>query len=280
MKHHPASDHATYLSKWQLSAPEPLADTPTSVVWKVKQQNGDPAVLKLLKPLGLLQEVHGADFLQRQQGLGCARLLARDKTVFLIEYISDYTLRDHLIATSDREATEIVCQVIERIHSDATLVPLTKLPSLEVYCEALLVRAKTDAKPEPTGLIAKAAGVLSDLVQQQQGVRALHGDIHHRNILLSDNRGWLAIDPGSLLADPAFEVATVFFNPDGHQQLVEDPARVRYLAETFSALLGRSVTTILQYAFVYACLSACWAEEDGRDANSRLATAAIIDQML
>lgn len=277
---HPASGHAAFLKKWSLSDPVLLAETPTGMVWKVRQQNGEPAVLKLLKPLGLPQEVDGADFLAWRNGNGCAKLLKREHTVFLIEYVSDYTLRDHMIATSDKEATVIICEVIRNVHKPVAGGPLKDLPHLREYCEGLFRKATADRKAGNSGLIVKAADLLESLIKEQENIRPLHGDIHHRNIMLSPTRGWLAIDPGSLMADPAFETANVFFNPDDMEDLVEDPARIQNLLETFGDLLDRPVNTILHYGFVYACLSASWAEEDGRDPASRLRAAEMMYGMI
>ena len=277
---HPASDHHTYLRKWELSAPDPLAETPTGMVWKVRQKSGEPAVLKLLKPLGLPQEVDGADFLEWRNGNGCAKLLKREHTVFLIEYVGDYTLRDHLIATSDKEATSIICDVITNIHSDIADTPPKKFPHLREYCSGLFRKATADRKTSNSGLITKAADLLEKLITEQREVRPLHGDIHHCNIMLSPTRGWLAIDPGSLMADPVFETANVFFNPDDMEDMVEDPARIQYLAETFGSLLNRQTKTILQYGFIYACLSASWAEEDGHNPTSRLRAAEMMYGMI
>ena len=277
---HPASDHAAYLAKWNLSNPVLLADTPTGMVWKVHQQNDEPAVLKLLKPLGLPQEFDGANYLQWRNGNGCAKLLRREHTVFLIEYVSDYTLRDHLIATSDKEATAIICEVITNVHKPVAGGPPKNLPHLREYCEGLFRKAKVDRAAGSSGLIVKAADLLENLILEQKEIRPLHGDIHHRNIMLSPTRGWLAIDPGSLMADPTFEIANMFFNPDDMEAMVEDLARIQYLAETFSSLLNRPAKTVLHYGFVYACLSASWAEEDGRDPASRLRVAELMNGML
>ena len=257
-----------------------LAETPTGMVWKVRQQNRVPAVLKLLKPLGIPQEVDGADYLEWRGGSGCAKLLKREHTVYLIEYVSDCTLRDHLIATSDKEATAIICEVITNVHSKIEGPPPSQLPQLGEYCEGLFRKATIDRNAGNSGLIVKAANLLEKLITEQADIRPLHGDIHHRNIMLSKSRGWLAIDPGSLMADPAFETANVFFNPDEMENMVEDPARIQYLAKTFGNLLDRPAKTALKYGFVYACLSASWAEEDGRDPASRLRTAEMMNGMV
>jgi len=277
---HPASDHATYLAKWGLSDSTLLAETPTGMVWKVHQQNGEPAVLKLLKPLGLPQEVDGADFLEWRDGSGCAKLLKREHTVFLIEYVSDYSLRDHLIATDDNETTSIICEVIANVHKPVAGAPPKHLPLFREYCEGLFRKAAVDRKAGNSGLIVNAADLLEKLIPKQEDIRPLHGDIHHRNIMLSKSRGWLAIDPGSLMADPVFEVANVFFNPDDMETMVEDPARIQFLADTFGNFLNRPTKTVLQHGFVYACLSASWAEEDGRDPASRLRVAKLMNGMI
>ena len=259
--------------------PELLAETPTSMVWKVRQNSGEPAVLKLLKPLGVPQEVDGADYLQWRDGNGCAHLLRRDSSVFLIEYVSDYTLRDHLIAANDMEATAIICDVMRQLQTPVSAQPPNSLPNLLEYCEGLYRKAESDRKSDKDTLIIKAAKMLDMLIDSQRDIRPLHGDLHHRNIMRSPMRGWLAIDPGSLIADPAFEAANVFFNPDDMEKLVEDPVRIQYLADAFAETLDRSTKTILQYGFVYACLSASWAEQDGRDPASRLRIAEMMNGM-
>ena len=44
-----------------------------------------------------------------------------------------------------------------------------------------------------------AAAIAADLLPKPQGVGALHGDIHHSNILDCEDRSWLAFDPKGLL---------------------------------------------------------------------------------
>ncbi len=277
---HPADDHAHYVKKWRLHEPLPLADTPTGKVWKVLQENGEPAVLKLLKPRGTPQEIHGADFLQNQKGHGCVHLLKREGTVFLIEYAGSHSLRDHLAATGDGPATNVICEVIRQIHAFDAPHRLNHLPSLKAYFISLTRKAEAELAANRPGFITIAADLLDRLATEQRNIRPLHGDIHHENIIWSKQRGWLAIDPGSLTADPAYETSNVFFNPGGFEKLVQDPERIRFLAKTFADLLDRSTKTILQYAFAHACLSASWAEEDGRNPTSRLAAASLIHSML
>jgi streptomycin 6-kinase len=44
--------------------------------------------------------------------------------------------------------------------------------------------------------------------------RALHGDLHHENVLDFGERRWLAIDPHGLHGERFFDFANIFTNPD------------------------------------------------------------------
>jgi streptomycin 6-kinase len=53
------------------------------------------------------------------------------------------------------------------------------------------------------------------LLATQRDVVALHGDMHHENVLRFGSRGWLAIDPKGLTGERGFDYANIFCNPDG-----------------------------------------------------------------
>jgi streptomycin 6-kinase len=62
-----------YLNQWQLSDPEPLAETFTSDLFKV-QAFGQTAVLKILSEAGAADERAAADVLNWYDGHGAIRL--------------------------------------------------------------------------------------------------------------------------------------------------------------------------------------------------------------
>lgn len=64
------------------------------------------------------------------------------------------------------------------------------------------------------GIFAHCMAIANNLLNEPRNVVALHGDIHHRNILDFGERGWLAIDPKSLLGEQGFEYANLLCNPD------------------------------------------------------------------
>ena len=46
------------------------------------------------------------------------------------------------------------------------------------------------------------------------GPVALHGDMHHFNVLRAGREPWLAIDPKGLAGDPCFDVCQFLRNPE------------------------------------------------------------------
>ena len=44
----------------------------------------------------------------------------------------------------------------------------------------------------------------------------VHGDFHHHNLLSNDD-GWVVIDPKPMVGEPEFDVPTFLWNPIGHQ---------------------------------------------------------------
>jgi hypothetical protein len=70
-------------------------------------------------------------------------------------------------------------------------------------------------------------GIEKHLLETTTEYVALHGDLHHENILLS-HRGWLLIDPKGLVGDPAFEAAAFIRNP--YPGLANEPNLEQLLA--------------------------------------------------
>jgi len=44
----------------------------------------------------------------------------------------------------------------------------------------------------------------------------VHGDFHHHNLLSNDD-GWVVIDPKPMVGEPEFDVPPFLWNPIGHQ---------------------------------------------------------------
>lgn len=96
----------------------------------------------------------------------------------------------------------------------------------------------------------------------------LHGDLHHENILLDGERGWLAIDPKGVIGPKPMECGRFLHNfmedeIDGASTFME--ASIDQLChvldvrlDTFASTLGMSRRDLAQANYVDAVLSFCW----------------------
>ena len=75
---------------WHVSQPVLIADTFSSLVWKVSLPDGTPAIVKGLKPIkDIADELRGADYLVWRNGRGAVRLLGRENNLMLLEYAGE-----------------------------------------------------------------------------------------------------------------------------------------------------------------------------------------------
>ena len=245
------------MRRWGAADPVLLALTPTSRVHRVRLAGGT-AVIKELTPTGKQEELRGADLLQWRGGAGYVTLIARDGPTMLLEDAGEYSLLDHLDDHGDASATAVAAVAIAALHTDRPDPPPETLLPLADSFASLFSLADTGGD----ALVREAAAVATALLARQRGVRPIHGDFHHEN-LLRGPRGWLAIDPKSLLGDPGYDVANMFYNPVSRDDLRLDPGRIRAMATGLATAVDRDVPTLLRWAFAHACLSASWHLEDG-----------------
>ena len=84
--------------------------------------------------------------------------------------------------------------------------------TLERWFGALFHKAAADRDAGIESIYVRSASRAAQLLADQQDVRVLHGDIHHRNIRKS-SRGWLSFDPKGVVGERAYECANTLCNP-------------------------------------------------------------------
>jgi len=264
-----------YCKKWNLSAPQPIATTPTSNVFKVVLQ-GQAAVLKILNEKGRTSETLGATVLRYFNGNGAVKLLQADEGAHLLEYVDGRSLKEVVEKGNDEQATQIICNLLHKLHSHSDNVP-PSLISMEHNFHSLFSKASEGIKDD---IYITGAKVAKHLISTEREVRVLHGDIHHENILESSSRGWLAIDPKNLKGERTYDVANVFYNPNGFLKQAATENVIKRRCEQFSRELGLDKKRILEFAFAYGCLSAAWCIEDNQNPEETLAIARAIQRMI
>lgn len=252
-----------------------ISQTSTSCIYRVSH-NGAPAILKVLTELGKKIESNGASALRCFDGTGSVRLLNGNSDGLLLEYIDGPKLSTLVKNNQDGQATKIICEVLDRLHSYSDSIP-KEIPDLKKQFHSLFIRARNE---EDNSIFYKAAKIGEELISTETEKRLLHGDIHHTNILKSTQRGWLAIDPQPLCGERTYDLANSFFNPDDMSELVETKERVEMLAEVYADHLQVDKKRILKFAFAHGGLSMSWQLDDGEDPARRLRITKLIEQLL
>ncbi|MBZ9963159.1 aminoglycoside phosphotransferase family protein [Mesorhizobium sp. BR1-1-2] len=264
--------------RWKVSAPELIAETFSSRIWKVRREDGSPAIVKALKPFDdVADELRGEHFLAWRRGEGAVRLLGRDGHSKLLEYAGETMLSKVLDEQGDDAATAIAAEVMAKLLSPSDHPAPADLQPLRERFSSLFKKAATDRDAGHVSIYVEAAAIADRLLDDPRDIRPLHGDLHHENILHGP-RGWLAIDPKGIFGDPGFDAANMFYNPLDRDDLCLDPPRIAGMAEVFARTLGQTPAAILDHTIAYGCLSASWHHEDGNavEENRELSVAAAI----
>ncbi|HWK64905.1 MAG TPA: aminoglycoside phosphotransferase family protein [Rhizobiaceae bacterium] len=264
--------------RWKVSGPVLVTETFSSRIWKVFMEDGNPAIVKDLKPFDDVEdELRGAHLLRWRRGQGAVRLLGMDGQRMLLEHAGETMLQNELDTLGDPAATEIAADVLARLLLPSDQPLPSGLQPLRERFASLFRKAKADRDEGHTSLYVVAAGVAERLLSDPRDVRPLHGDLHHENIMHGP-RGWLAIDPKGVLGDPAFDAANMFYNPLDRDDLCLDPKRIAGMAVIFARMLQQDPRRVLDHALAYGCLSAAWHHEDDNAADEarELAIAAAI----
>lgn len=255
----------TYLSKWGLTADGALIHTPGSILVPVCRES----VAAMLKVAFVDEERRGAAAMVWWGGEGAARVLAHDDDALLMERAQgNRPLVTMAQSGRDDEATRILCAAANALHAPrqeprpSTLVPLPRwFQALEPAADRL------------GGVFRLAAATARELLAEPREIVALHGDIHHGNILDFGPRGWLAIDPKGVLGEHGFDFANIFCNPDF--EIATGPGRLARQAAIVAEAARLDRARLLQWILAYAGLSAAWSLEDGDDPQLALTVAEI-----
>ena len=265
-----------YLKTWNLTEPKLLADTPTSRVYAVTC-NKEKVVLKLLSPIGKIDEASGAAALKCFNGNGAVSLLKCDTKAQLLEFADGDDLAALVKKGEDEKATTIIADILNKLHYSYSGSPPVELTKLSDRFSSLVKKAGEDESKGLNSIFEKAAEVANLLIESQKDLHILHGDIHHGNIKFSTKRGWLAIDPKGIVGERAYDAANTLCNPWDMESLVEDEERLLKNASILSKRLKVDYSRLLSFTFVHACLSAIWLLEDGLDPTHALTMVKIVE---
>ncbi|MDP9260962.1 MAG: aminoglycoside phosphotransferase family protein [Actinomycetota bacterium] len=193
--------------RWDLRAGEPYVPGAAGYVVRVERADGTPAVLKVFWPHREAEQE--ADALERWDGEGAVRLLARDneRSAMLLERCEPGSF----LSTHD-DPVGVLVELLRRLwRSGDGFRPLAD--DAEWWLEHDL------AEVPDKRLRDAAVHYLRELVPTQGEQVLLHQDLHGENVLAAQREPWLVIDPKPLAGEREFSVAPIVRSSElGHSK--------------------------------------------------------------
>lgn len=263
-----------YLAKWNLHKPIEISNTSTSCIYKVSHKAGF-AVLKLLTKIGQKDEKNAAAALRNFSGNGAIGIYKNDEYAQLLEYIEGGSLTKIFLEGSKFEDIAIICATLRKLHQAKCK---EALPHFSQRFSSLRSRilGETGRMDVLDELCRIAAPILEELLAERVDEVVLHGDLHHENVLYHPLRGWLAIDPKGFVGERTYDTANIFLNPRGFDKNIYSADRISRIANIIADEMNLNRDRILKFAFVHACLSACWSIEDGDGPETAIAVSLVL----
>lgn len=241
-----------YLQLWKLEIDGESFQTHSSSLLPVRDQ-GRAAILKLPT---VDDERQAGQLMHWWQGQGAADVYAFDQAsgaIVLERLSSEPSLKQMALNGRDDEAMRILCQAAVKLHSK----PAQNLPPL--FTLERWFRTLAPMAARYGGMLSYGASIAERLLADQRDVVVLHGDLHHENLLWSEQRGWLLIDPKGLYGERTFDYINLLRNPQF--ELAGQPARFAHQTWLISQEAGLDRRRFLEWTVAFACLSAAWYHE-------------------
>jgi streptomycin 6-kinase len=293
---------ATLLERWDLSIAE-LFPLSWNYVVAAEREPGGACVLKIGPPVraggeGTVREALAL----RLAGRSAVLVLEEDAEAgaLLLERAIPGTPVSELCADDDDGATEIVAAEMLNFwmpaEPDCGLPPVSSLEeTFEVFDAGphggsarkdlvqTLAEIDSGLRDLRTASVT-ARRVLEELVADRKPAVVLHGDLHHDNVLMHEERGWVIIDPKGFVGDAGYDTAAMLYNPLGYVDGISDPEPLlRRRLAIVSGVVGIDRDVLAAWGFVKVVLSLLWDLADGgelRRDSGRMRTMASLRKMI
>ena len=185
------------VAQWDLVLGEPYPPGAAGYAVRAELPDGTPAVLKISNPHRECEQE--ADALERWDGDGAVRLLARDdeRHALLLERCEPGTF-----LSESPDALDVLIELLPRLWKNAD--GFHTLADEAAWWAEYLPRECRDGK-----LLNAALHYIRELAPTQGEQVLVHQDLHGENVLAAEREPWLVIDPKPLAAEREFSVAPI-----------------------------------------------------------------------
>ena len=257
---------------WKLSDLTPVSNLTYNYVLS-GFQGSQPIILKLaFKADDLKKE---AMALSAFAGFGVIEILEQTDNALLLERAIPGTPLKSYFPSKDKEAIEIACKVIQRLHE----APLPPVQSNFPHIQDWLTILDQNWDGIPNHYLNKARLLKNKLLKESNSSVLLHGDLHYDNIL-KNAEDWLVIDPKGVIGDPIYEVGCLIREPLAELLKQSDQNtilnhRIHIICDHFKL----DKTKIIEWTFVQCVMACCWFLEDNQSPKDALQFISILDNI-
>ena len=236
--------------------PTPLINTEFATLWRIARPGGD-LVIKHFKPGVFKDEAPGLDYCRAKAATGHAiSILEIAEDLCLMPYLDGPTLgnqaRSGDLIAADRELAWIGKR-LQAVDHD-----YLKLPHVaDWYRDLFSLRYAPDCPADLNGNMHAAAETTKSLLAEISDPVALHGDLHHDNVIRTQ-MGTSAIDAKGVYAPPAFEASNALRNPEGLSEQFASIDLQRQRTQIYAEYLDRPPCEIAAWAATRCALSIAW----------------------
>jgi streptomycin 6-kinase len=231
------------ISAWRIVV-ERVEETESSIL-AFGQRDDQQVVLKVIRNRG--DEWESAEILDAFQGNGVVRVYDSVEGAMLLERLTPgHSLASMAVSGADDDATGVLAATINAM--SPRRLPYA-VPTVHDWGKGFERYAASRDTQIPKHLLSAAHQVYAELCQSQTCVRLLHGDLHHGNVLLDAQRGWVAVDPKGVIGEIEYEVGAALRNPSDRPDLFADPTVIQSRVERFTRELGLDTSRTQSWAF-------------------------------
>lgn len=243
---------------WGLTLRKPFSNLSFNFVAPVLCPERGEAVLKFGFPHeAFANECHALHYFG---GTSAVNIFQSDPSAgkMLLEYIKPGTSLQSV--KDDDRATEIAAATMQSLWKNVEANHV--FPSVRDWLgafQSLRARFQGSTGPLCSHVFGLAEAVAAELLDSMGEPVLLHGDLHHDNIILARDRGWIVIDPKGVTGEREYEVGALLRNPDHEIYTKNFDRRIAIL----EAVLGFDRQRMIRWCFVQAVLSVVWSVNGG-----------------
>jgi len=205
------------------------------------------------------------------EGNGAAQVIAHENEAILLSRATGLASLSAMSREGqDDVACRILCRTANRLHTS----PKQSLPQLTPLREWFYPLKSAALKYG--GILTRCAEISEELLFSPRDVVALHGDLHHGNVLDFESSGWLAIDPKGLLGERAFDFANIFTNPDlanPEPPVATVPATFQQRLSIVTRVADLDRERLLKWIIAWCGLSTAWSLESNDTVSTTIKVA-------